>query len=274
MDIYYQSATNRIIDFKSSTYRLQTADIFDYEWDFESIQSVFGGTITRFTKKMAKKDLKFTVKAPTKQGYYAALNDLFEITEKDVVENTPGRLYVNGYYLTCFITAGSKSEWESGVPICDGELTLVAPNPFFVGETSQEYSIQQIDGEYGKFPMKYPTRYASWSTNQILINPHFSNSPFKLVIHGECTDPAVLINGILYKVNTIVNVDEYITIDTKAKTIYLTRIDGTQVNLYNLQDREFYIFTPISAGSNTISWDGSFAMEITIYEERGEPKWM
>ena len=54
MDIYYQSATNRIIDFKSSTYRLQTADIFDYEWDFESIQSVLGGTITRFTKKMAK----------------------------------------------------------------------------------------------------------------------------------------------------------------------------------------------------------------------------
>ena len=55
MDIYYQSATNRIIDFKSSTYRLQTADIFDYEWDFESIQSVFGGTITRFTKKWQRK---------------------------------------------------------------------------------------------------------------------------------------------------------------------------------------------------------------------------
>ena len=74
--------------------------------------------------------------------------------------------------------------------------------------------------------------------------------------------------------NTAVGVNEYITIDTKAKTIYLTRIDGAQVNLYNLQDREFYIFTPIPAGQNTISWDGSFPMEITIFEERGEPKWM
>ncbi len=122
--------------------------------------------------------------------------------------------------------------------------------------------------------MKYPTRYASWSTNQTLVNPHFSASPFKLILYGECTNPSVLINGILYKVNTVVGINEYITIDTKAKTIYLTRIDGSQVNLYNLQDREFYIFTPIPAGQNTISWDGSFPMEITIFEERGEPKWM
>ena len=81
-----------------------------------------------------------------------------------------------------------------------------------------------------------------------------------------------LINGILHKVNTVVGADEYITIDTKAKTIYLTRIDGTKVNIYNLQDRDFYIFTPISAGENTVSWDGSFAMEITIFEERSVPK--
>ena len=273
MDIYYQSASNRIIDFKSVTYRLQTADVFDYEWDFESVQSIYGGIITRFTKKMAKKDLRFTVKAPTKQGYYSALNDLFEITEKDIVENTPGRLYVNGYYLTCYVVAGSKSEWESGAPICDAEIQVVSPYPFFIGETNQEYEIQDISGDYGQFPMKYPTRYASWSTTQTLINPHFSKSPFKLVIHGECTNPAVLINGVLYKVKTTVGVNEYITIDTKAKTIYLTRVDGTKVNIYNLRDREFYIFTPLSAGENTVSWDGSFAMEITIYEERSEPKW-
>lgn len=273
MDIYYQSATNRIIDFKSSTYRLQTADVFDYEWNYESVQSIYGGTITRFTKKMAKKDLKFTIKAPTKQGYYDALNDLFEITEKDVVENTPGRLYVNGYYLTCFVTAGSKSEWESGVPICDGELTIIAPNPFFIGETKTEYGIQPITGEYGQFPFKYPTRYANGSTSQTLVNPHFSDSPFKLVLYGPCVDPSVLINGNLYKVNTTVGESEYITIDTRAKTIVLTRIDGEQVNVYNLQDREFYIFSPVKAGSNTIAWDGTFSLDITIYEERSEPKW-
>ena len=273
MDIYYQSATNRIIDFKSSTYRLQTADIFDYEWDFESIQSVFGGTITRFTKKMAKKDLKFTVKAPTKQGYYDALNDLFEITEKDVVENTPGRLYVNGYYLSCFIVAGSKSEWESGAPICDGELTLVAPNPFFVRENMTSYSEQTITGDYGKYPMRYPTRYASGATSQELVNPHFSNSPFKMVIYGACTNPAVMISGNLYQVNVVLLDGELLIINTQERTIVVQSADGTVTNAFNLQNRNSYVFEPLSAGSNTISWDGTFAIDITIFEERSEPKW-
>ena len=273
MDIYYQSASNRIIDFKSATYRLQTADVFDYEWNYESIQSVYGGTITRFTKKMAKKDLKFTVKAPTKQGYYDALNDLFEITEKDVVENTPGRLYVNGYYLSCFIVAGSKSEWESGAPICDGELTLVAPNPFFVRENMTSYSEQTTTGDYGKYPMRYPTRYASGATSQELVNPHFSNSPFKMVIYGACTNPAVMISGNLYQVNAVLLDGELLIINTQERTIVVQSVDGTATNAFNLQNRNSYIFESLSAGSNTISWDGTFAIDITIFEERSEPKW-
>ena len=275
MDIYYQSASNRIIDFKSSTYRLQTADIFDYEWDFESIQSVLGGTITRFTKKMAKKNLKFTVKAPTKQGYYTALNDLFEITEKDVVENTPGRLYVNGYYLTCYVVAGSKSEWESGVPICDGEVQIIAPNPFFTREDMTSYSEQTITGDYGKYPMRYPTRYASGATSQELINPHFSNSPFQMVVYGACTNPAVMISGNLYQVNVVLLDGEQLIIDTREskRTIVVKKVDGTIVNAFSSQNRNSYIFEPLSAGSNTISWDGTFAVDITIFEQRSEPKW-
>jgi len=275
MEIYYQSATNQIINLKSPNYRLQTANVFNYEWEYESNQSTsYGGKITKFTKAISKKKLILTVSGKTKSEYYDAMNNFFAITEKDVVELTLGRLYVNGYYCECYITECQKSEWESGCPLCETEITLVTPYPFFISETKQEYAIQEITGEYGQFPMKYPTRYASWSTNQTLINPHFSTSPFKLILYGECTNPSVLINGILYKVNTVVGANEYITIDTKAKTIYLTRIDGAQVNLYNLQDREFYIFTPIPAGQNTISWDGSFPMEIIIFEERGEPKWM
>ena len=273
MDIYYQSASNRIIDFKSSTYRLQTADIFDYEWDFESIQSVYGGTITRFTKKMAKKDLKFTVKAPTKQGYYDALNDLLEITEKDIVENTPGRLYVNGYYLTCYVVAGSKSEWESGAPICDGEVQIIAPNPFFTREDMTSYSEQTITGDYGKYPMRYPTRYASGATSQELINPHFSNSPFKMVIYGACTNPAVMISGNLYQVNVVLLDGELLIINTQERTIAVQSVDGTVTNAFNLQNRNSYIFESLSAGSNTISWDGTFAIDITIFEQRSEPKW-
>ena len=39
MEIYYQSATNQIINLKSPNYRLQTANVFNYEWEYESNQS-------------------------------------------------------------------------------------------------------------------------------------------------------------------------------------------------------------------------------------------
>ena len=102
MEIYYQSATNQIINLKSPNYRLQTADVFNYEWEYESNQSTsYGCKITKFTKAISKKKLILTVSGKTKTEYYDAMNNFFAITEKDVVELTLGRLYVNGFYCEC-----------------------------------------------------------------------------------------------------------------------------------------------------------------------------
>ena len=58
-----------------------------------------------------------------------------------------------------------------------------------------------------------------------------------------------------------------------SKKIYVTAIDGTITNVFNLRSRDSYIFDKIAPGMSSVTWDGNFGVDITLLEERSEPKW-
>ena len=66
---------------------------------------------------------------------------------------------------------------------------------------------------------------------------------------------------------------EYLVINSLSKKIYKVKNDGEQVNQYNLQDRDWYVFQKVASGSHSVSWSGLFGFDITMYERRSEPKW-
>ena len=66
---------------------------------------------------------------------------------------------------------------------------------------------------------------------------------------------------------------EYLTIDSTTKKIFLTKNDGTIINQFNNRNRDSYIFEKIPAGSNVVTWNGDFAFDVILLEERSEPKW-
>lgn len=47
----------------------------------------------------------------------------------DIINGSTGRLYVNGNYLRCYITAGSFEEWEYTANFMSVELTLTTEYP-------------------------------------------------------------------------------------------------------------------------------------------------
>ena len=94
-----------------------------------------------------------------------------------------------------------------------------------------------------------------------------------MIIYGACTNPAVYVSGHLYQVNCELGSTDYLTIDSITKKIFVTSNKGAITNVFNLRNRDSYIFTMIPPGQNVVAWEGDFGIDITLIEERSEPKW-
>ena len=58
-DIYYVNSAGVKLDLLTPPYLLQTGDLFDYEWDYDSTStSLNGGEITEFYRSIKEKDLR------------------------------------------------------------------------------------------------------------------------------------------------------------------------------------------------------------------------
>lgn len=221
---------------------------------------------------IVEKTLPVILFSETAAELQAMADTIADTIGTDIATNTQGKITIGDYYMSGYFIGAEKDGYTKNNDM-KLKLTFVTNSPKWTKALSYDYMQQTIDTEYGKFPYKYPARYASLSATQTVVNYHYASSPIKIVFYGPCSSPSVLINGLLYKVNTEVADGEYLTIDGIEKTIVLTRTNGELVNVFNLQDRDFYIFSEIPAGGNTITWDGNFAMTLTIFEERSEPKW-
>lgn len=131
MEIYYINSIGQKLNLVSGPYRAQTGDILDYAWE-RSVNNY--GKITGFGKSVQEKSLTLTIFAGTKAEYDAAIDRFHEIAEYDVVTGSPGRLYVNDSYLTCYITASVKAEWEDMSGSLDNTITIATDYPWWIKE--------------------------------------------------------------------------------------------------------------------------------------------
>ena len=131
------------------------------------------------------------------------------------------------------------------------------------------YSIKQ----YLDFPYGYEYDFTADFDSDELLNTSFVPVDFRMVIHGAITNPSVFISGHEYSVNVMIDEGDYLTIDSQAKTIVLSKQDGTQVNCFNNRNRDSYIFEKIPSGKNGITSAGDLNIDITLLDERSEPRW-
>lgn len=277
-DIYYVNSAGTKLDLLSPPYLLQTGDLFDYEWDYDSTStSLNGGEITEFYRSIQEKSLTLSVVNYGKEDYYAAIDRFYETVEYDVLRNTAGRLYFGDSYLRCFLIASSKSEWESDSSLLDNDVTLVAPVP--VWTTEQRLSLYPQSSEAGEpskgldYPYDYEYEYAGQYNLQYLQNNDFIESNFSMIFYGPCINPYVRIGGHLYEVQTTLYDGEYLIIDSRFRTVTKHKVYGDTENLFADWNRDNYIFQKIPAGINPVTWPGNFGIDLTLYHERSEPPW-
>lgn len=124
-----------------------------------------------------------------------------------------------------------------------------------------------------RYPGKYPYRYANGMTSNYIINPHFTDSNFQLIIYGPVVNPQVTIGSTPYLVNIVLESGEYLLIDSRSETIAKVINNGERINAFHNRQKGRKFFRKIQPGRQTISWTGKFDFDLIIFEERGEPRW-
>lgn len=275
MDIYYLNTQGEKIDFLSDDYSLQTGDLFDYGWEY---QDEGENEISRFKKAITEKKLLFSFRGESKENCYKNLNRFIAVTESDILKKEPGRLYVGEYYMSCYIVRGEMSDWELDYGCIDCECTIVTDTPVWIREITKRF-YREIDTERADhdldFPYDFPHDVKRTPGSAYLENDHYAPCEFSVIIYGPCESPRITINNQPRQVFTSVEKNEYLTIDSKKKTIIRTREDGTTVNEFN--HRQKYpaasIFEKIVTGINTVTYTG-LTFDLKIFQERSEPEWI
>ena len=283
MEFYYVNNRGVRISLSDFPYRFQSGDLLNWSYSY-STKSLTTMDVTSDYKIPAKEIpvqiaviCDFTIPLEQrKEEWEAAVDYLCEVLSADVIDNKNGRLYTDtGFYMECKIIGSEKSDWKMGLPIMFNTMKILSDHPFWISETTYNfYSYDTVLSSNNKnYPGRYAYRYANGLSNAYIQNPHFSDANFDLIIYGPVVNPQVTIGEIPYLVNIVLEAGEYLKIDSRAGTVTKVMANGEIVNAFHNRQKGRQFFKKIPPGRHSVSWPGTFAWDIIIYEERSEPKW-
>lgn len=271
----YINSQKETIDFRNFDTQIFKGSFHTYEWGREAVTQQYGEVIQKFTKEALKLEMSIA-----SRGNAAAkgetLNGVTEITERDVIGSTPGKLWWGDYYLECFIISSTTEPSES-FHGAEKSMTILAPYPFWIKEKERNFPVISEDGSdesFLNYPYTYPYNYAGSGSGATWYVDHYAPSDFKMIIYGPCTDPQITIDGQSRQVFDTVEKGEYIVIESKTNSITKYRTNGTTTNLFDYRNKEgTSIFEKIPSGNLTINRSGNFGFDLTLFLERSEPAW-
>ena len=267
-NLKYTNHLNQSIEFFGTNYFVNSYKMRDYAWKYDTDFN----KLKKFNRVgINSRKLTISVLANNSQTALDLYNSLYETFELDVLAQSPGKFYIGDYYFVGFVSESAKTDFSSAQNLLTLELTIVSDTNAWVKETTYNFSKNQLISGHG-YVYGYPYNYASGTTKN-LINESLYDSNFKITIYGGASDPAVYLGGHLYSVETDIEPNECMIIDSKNKTVQKIQADGTAVSVLECRDRDNYIFQKIPSGTVTVNWDNNFGFDVTIFDERSEPKW-
>ena len=265
----YKNHVNEVFEFGKDGIFVDMNELHDYEWTVTKK----GNRIAALDRAISKRKLPVVIICDTEAKGIAARNKLMEVVEKDVLAMQHGKIVLGDYYFRCFVTKSQKKNYLTTKRMMEATLTLTTDFPYWVKETTYAFRNTDVGGAGQNLDMKFDHPYDFFSSSEQMNNTGFVSTNFRMIIYGACSNPAVYVNGHLYQVNCDVGVNEYLTIDSVSKKVFLTANDGSTTNMFNLRNKDSYVFEKIQPGTNYVIIDGDFGVDIILMEERSEPKW-
>lgn len=268
----YINHLNEVFDFGKDGIFVDSNDLHDYTWNVTKKNNRISG----FDYGIGTRKLPVTIICDTESKGIEARNKLFEVVEKDVLAKEHGKIVLGDYYFRCFVTKSQKKDYLLTGRHMKATLTLTTDFPYWIKESTFMFPAaakNRSGNTFLDYSFDYPVDFTAGVTANDMANEGFVGSNFRMVFYGPCSNPTVYIGGHKYQVNCDVGTAEYLTVDSVKKKIILTQNDGTEISKFSDRNRDDYIFEKIPSGNNDVSWDGAFGFDVTLLEERSEPKW-
>ena len=267
----YMNHLNEVIDFGKDGIFVNTNDLHDYSWTVTKKNN----RISSLDRTVENRKLPVIICCASDEEGIAARNRLMDVAERDVLAMKHGRIIIGDYYLRCFVTKSAKTKYLNSRRTIEVTLTLTTDFPYWVKESMFAFRklADGAESAYLDYSLDYPFDFTNTTGERDMTNTALTGTEFKMIIYGPCSNPAVYVGGHEYKVSCDVGENEYLLIDSIAKTVTLVKNDGTRENKFKYRGTDSYIFERIPSGKTTVSWEGDYGIDITLLEERSEPKW-
>ena len=263
------------IDFTQYNTQIYKGGFHKYEWTYKATAQALGVIIDQFTKEPLTYEMTIAARG-NQTAKENNLNRIQEITEQDVVNLTPGKLYWKDWYIECYIIASETYPSEDFFG-AERVMTILAPYPFWIKEVSKDFlPVSRSEDNAGglNYPYDYNYDYAldipgqsRWNVN------HYAASEFQMMLFGYCQNPRIMINDYPYQVFDTCEEGEYIISDSRARTVTKHLNNGVVRNIFDLRAKEKSVFEKIPGGNLLVTWAGTFGVNIKLFTERSEPKW-
>ena len=276
-DIYYVGAqNNEKINFCQWPYMVTGGDLFD--GDYDSVDE--NDHIQEFERKITDYSLDIEINARG-GAFQKAVDYLEDVAEKDIINVTPGKLYVGNSYLKCWLTGTWKDRWVNDLFSISNSLTVTSDYPYWITEESFSFLRASQSGAVSPwldYPYDYPYEYSKVRNVQYIQNSNYTASGFRITIYGPCINPLIRIAGHVYELQTTLYESEYAIIDSstrysKDRKIVKVKADGSQEDIFNSRNKASDIWQKIPAGRSIVSWNGAFGFDVVLFNERGTPRW-
>lgn len=277
MKIYYENSQKEIFNMHEFPVVIDdVTPIFKKKWKYDTTGNKVRNrsTIDQIYKTAESITLTLSIFADSPEEYEECMERFERITERDIYSETPGKLWVNGYYLECFILSETPKEYEELFCAVENDIEIVAPYHFWISMKEEEFNIVETTSTNNKtYQGRYPYRYANNTRSRYIINENQLESNFKLIEYGPTVNPSVKIGEHVYLVYIILEEGERLEIDTRLETIKKIKRNGDEVNAFHNRQQKKIFFRRIKTGRLEIMWTGNFKFDLIIYDERSVPKW-
>lgn len=275
MILQYIASSGNKYDLNTNGSLVKSANFHTWEWGAIGTTLQYGMRVSDFKRDPAVYAASLVVHGPYAKRK-KLLDDLHEEFENDIRNDNPGKIIWGDYYINCFITK-SETAADKTFTRTDNNIEIFCPYPYWIRDNKKSFYPLTAPGAetFLDYPYDYDYDYAFGEVGTAVWETGFPfPSAFELTIYGPATNPKVTIAGHPYQINVTLEDGEYLILNSKNNTITQYLLSGQQENVFDNRDKSNSVFEPIPGGDIDFIWSGAFGFDLTLYNERSEPRWL
>lgn len=276
--VRYQNHNGKSVTFHGDGINFMDLNVLrSYSWDYSTSNrpNGMGGRASNFARKPLQKSIRVNTHETSLTALYELLNRFHAVSEPDVIDNEPGKLFVGDQYIICYIVGGEPQEFVKMGRFVQLQLDLLIVEPYWCTETTTIFNIatESSDLTAKKFPLRFPYRFTTGYANSKLNNLHYAECPMIITVYGSAQNPSIIIAGNTYNVSEQIATGSRLVIDQTRHTIEIINSVGESTNVFNSRNKAYDIFKPLPAGESIVQHAGEFKFAVTLVQQRSGLKW-